>query len=136
METKVITISIPNIDVVREISKEISKQKTAELEELKRKSLEKGWESFSLLAKFISKEIEKQALKGSRCVQFDFADWTYDRDKLDDRIKFYFEGQFTSEMSKLLTEMFRKSGYNGYISRINQTSSRCYRSGEVYLYWN
>ncbi len=136
MKTKVITVSIPNVDVVREISNEISKQKSAELEELKRKSLEKGWESFSLLANFISKEIEKQALKGSRCVSIDFADWTYDRNKLDDRIKFYFEGQFTNEMAKLLTEMFKQSGYRGYIDRISQTSSRCYRSGTVYLYWN
>lgn len=136
MTTKIITVTIPNVDEMREISNEISKQKIAEWEERQRKSLEKGWESVPLLANFISKEIEKQALKGSHCVSIDFADWTYDKNKLDDRIQFYFEGQFTYEMAKLLEKIFKQSGYKGYISQISQTNSRCYRSGTVYLYWN
>lgn len=94
-----------------------------------------GWQSVNELIAFITKKIYEASMNGQYRIEFDIADDTYDKNKLDLRIGFYYRGYFTYEMAEYIEQVFAKCEYNARVRHLIKAHNKCYRSGSVYISW-
>lgn len=131
---KIICIEMPTADEARNKSEIynaiISEQREAE--RIKKENLCKA--DLPNLIQKINTEIQTACEKGLRHVEFSFDDESFSPCH-DNRCKYTLKGEFNYTMAKQLTEIYKNLGFNGWIQHYYRVHDRCYRTGEVYLWW-
>ena len=125
-------IEIPNPAIMDSIADLAQAKK--KLEERQKKLAYQVSESSVELIEFLTKKIIENSEKGCKFLKIDVADSNFDKNHLDPRIDFYFEGPFWKGISTV-EKVFIKSGYKIKIKHLACTNNNAYRSGIIWIYW-
>ena len=131
--TRAVVMQMPTAEGARAVSQAVAAQKQAEWEEKVAADKAKCRADYPRLINFINKKIEEATANGVSTVSFSFDDegWKIH----DDRCIITLHGQFYPEHAQELTEIYKALGFKGWIHHLYCVTDRCYRSGEVYLWW-
>lgn len=89
-------------------------------------------EGFPILVKFLTEKIKEHTKEGSIGFRLNLADCHFDKNSLDYRINYYFEGYFNYEIANKIEEIFSACGYSVYARSF---SNSYYRAGEIHIAW-
>ena len=131
--THVVAVQMPTAEGARAISSAIKEQKEAEWRAKVEADKAKCRADYPRFIQFINEQIAKAVSQGlsSICFSFDDEDWKIH----DDRCIFTLKGSFYPEHAQELKEIYTQLGFKGSIYHLYCVNNRCYRSGEVYLWW-
>ena len=131
--THAIVMQMPTAENARAATQAAFAQKQAEREEKVASDKAKCRADYPRFINFINKKIEEATANGVSTVSFSFDDecWKIH----DDRCIFTLRGEFYPEHAKELTEIYKALGFKGWINHLYCVNDKCYRSGQVYLWW-
>lgn len=131
--THVVAIQMPTAEGARAISSVVKEQREAEWRAKVEANKAKCRADYPRFIQFINKQIADAVSQGESSINFSFddEDWSIH----DDRCAFTLKGSFYPEHAQELRKIYEDLGFKGWIHHLYCVNNRCYRSGEVYLWW-
>lgn len=90
-------------------------------------------EGFPILVKYLTEKIKDCTKEGCTSFRLNLADCYFDKNNLDKRIEYYFEGHFRYDLADKIEEIFSACGYSVYARSFSGSS---YRAGEIHISWS
>lgn len=131
---KIVCIEMPTAEMARNDSERYATINDLRERNERERREKKCREDLPNFIQKINSEIQNACEKGVRGFSMSFDDETFNPHH-DIRCVYTLKGEFRPEMAKELTEIYKELGFNGGIYHYWKVHDRCYRAGEVHLWW-